>query len=547
MHIKVMFAPFLIIGSAVLTLSVVILAVAAEENCTCGYYEGTMVGPYCSTWTEGDPPYCFLSNRASAKDCPGAVQNGDDDIYWTEDDNICKKSSNYSLQHCKCAYHEQYPRVMPFCGKWVDNYPPFCLLAEYPKGLFCPGALKESNNIYSTKDEAICNKSTPQVLNLSMRRPYTVTETVQLCIFSLTVLIGTIGNGLVVKYFASENVQSRPGSRFVIVLGFLDCISSIWIPGSAITNMIYNGIATQYWPFGEVTCRIVLFYPLLLYATPWLLVAISIERARAIYRPFADRLHTKFVILISFVILAISIGLTLKIGLSTVYFRNLFIRIGDKGYEYPICYYHMNAKEALDNYLLSNSLGIWFPMLLIVIVYAMMYVRLKHQAEIRQQASSHDSRSQLTRISRSFTTVLVTFYVCYLPATIQHIMYFHYRYYKKEISPYVYNDILTITNLLLFSNSCMNPIIYSKIHLKIYRSIRKFIASCKQKWSCGATLHNTITCACCHKPFQKETLDSSAQPLTKTTNLMSDQRPYGHKDVHCAPEREELQANETSF
>ena len=66
------------------------------------------------------------------------------------------------------------------------------------------------------------------------------------------------------------------------------------------------------WPFGYYSCRIVIFYPCLFYATSWLLLAISLERARAIYYPFKDKLKTHIVVVLSSVIILSSVALEMR-------------------------------------------------------------------------------------------------------------------------------------------------------------------------------------------------------------------------------------------
>ena len=134
---------------------------------------------------------------------------------------------------------------------------------------------------------------------------------------SVVILIGTIGNVLVIKYFASGNGSSRPGSRFVIALAVVDIIQSIWTPSYIIFWKLHTFTGTiTYWTIGETTCRLSGFHPLLWYATSFLLFAVSIERARAIHKPFADKLKTKFILLSTALILACSLVLTLKHGLN---------------------------------------------------------------------------------------------------------------------------------------------------------------------------------------------------------------------------------------
>ena len=88
------------------------------QNCKCGFYpDYDFVGPYCAEWIEEDPPFCFLASGHDSRYCPGAVQWGDENLYWTEDKDICKKSQNYTLQHCKCSHYPEYPNIGPYCAK----------------------------------------------------------------------------------------------------------------------------------------------------------------------------------------------------------------------------------------------------------------------------------------------------------------------------------------------------------------------------------------------------------------------------------------------
>ena len=129
------------------------LLAVSEENCSCGvskYYD--WIGPHCARWIPEEPPFCILDNGPIASTCPGAVQWGNESLYWTEDPDICK----------------------------------------------------------------ISNPSRPKILSLTVRQPFTVKEITEICFYALNILIGTCGNAFVVKHFAFGDPSTRPGSRFVI-------------------------------------------------------------------------------------------------------------------------------------------------------------------------------------------------------------------------------------------------------------------------------------------------------------------------------------------
>ena len=135
----------------------------------------------------------------------------------------------------------------------------------------------------------------------------------------------------------------------------------------------------------------------------------------------------------------------------------------------------MCNKDLMINTFITHTLGIWLPMLLIAITYIAMYRKLKKEAQLAQNNSTQDSHAQLTQISQTFTIVLFVFYICYLPLSIQHVVYYYFRYSERPINKSAYINYRAITQFLLYTNSCLNPIIYSKVHLKIYNYFRKLI------------------------------------------------------------------------
>ena len=111
----------------ILMVSIIILAIcltkiAADNNCSCGYYdEVDRVGPFCRRWVEDGLPFCLLSGGLSARSCDGAVQWGNDSLYWTEDEDICKKSIDNVPKNCSCGYYDEDDWIGPFCARWLED------------------------------------------------------------------------------------------------------------------------------------------------------------------------------------------------------------------------------------------------------------------------------------------------------------------------------------------------------------------------------------------------------------------------------------------
>ena len=133
----------------------------------------------------------------------------------------------------------------------------------------------------------------------------------------------------------------------------------------------------------------------------------------------------------------------------------------------------LSVEDQLISICVTIALGIWLPMILITVVYILMYIKLKRQAKIRRHTTSHDSQAQMNSISRTFTMVVVVFYICYLPPSILLLIYLESIHRQMSIDDDAYTVTVSVTDFLWYSNSCLNPIIYSRIHEKIYECIKK--------------------------------------------------------------------------
>ena len=110
---------------------------------------------------------------------------------------------------------------------------------------------------------------------ISFRRPYDIKAITQLLLYSLIFLLGTMGNGMVIKHFI--RAQDRPGSRFVLSLAAVDFLSSILVPFTVIISVIYF----PHSPLGHIGALITAPWTLSTYfASAWMLVAVSLERTR---------------------------------------------------------------------------------------------------------------------------------------------------------------------------------------------------------------------------------------------------------------------------
>ena len=116
------------------------------------------------------------------------------------------------------------------------------------------------------------------------RSSYNANEIYKLTLYAFILLTGTIGNAIVIKKFVFTEERKRPGSYFVAALAMVDMFSSIIIPFSYMTGVLFGHPGqpnTSFWPWGKGLCYISFASEeSVFYMSAVFLAAISLERTR---------------------------------------------------------------------------------------------------------------------------------------------------------------------------------------------------------------------------------------------------------------------------
>ena len=112
--------------------------------------------------------------------------------------------------------------------------------------------------------------------------PFSVLDIVLMVAYGFVVIFGTVGNGLVIKWFGMREKRKKSGNKLVVFLAANDFLASIFMPLLQIHSIAANALDPQRsWYLGRGLCHSLLGIILsLLYATSMLLIAISVERFR---------------------------------------------------------------------------------------------------------------------------------------------------------------------------------------------------------------------------------------------------------------------------
>lgn len=146
------------------------------------------------------------------------------------------------------------------------------------------------------------------------------------------------------------------------------------------------------------------------------------------------------------------------------------------------CTVTFDATEIFVESLIKFSVGIWIPMVIIILCHIAMYLKLQQQARFRSQSANdpNTTNTQMQVISRKFLLIVCVFYICMLPGTSIWLHYTYLLYTKQAESgdeKYFYDMGVDILWAILNISCCLNPFIYGQLHSKLLVFIRKKIAT----------------------------------------------------------------------
>ena len=131
----------------------------------------------------------------------------------------------------------------------------------------------------------------------------------------------------------------------------------------------------------------------------------------------------------------------------------------------------------------TYSIGLWIPALILLTLHIAMYRKLQRQAQIRTQTSTMDSTQQMKQIMQTFSMIVIAFYICMLPHTFLSSYYAYTMTFHKSINIKLFIIMNVMFTCLRNVNSCINPLIYAKIHRKIYVALKRlwdYLARCQR-------------------------------------------------------------------
>jgi len=290
-------------------------------------------------------------------------------------------------------------------------------------------------------------------------------------ILSVVCFIGLFGNFIVV-YIMKKVKQRSITDIYVTNLAITDFIFLLMLP-----FWISDFYMSRFWMFGDFMCKLVSTITLMhMYLGNLLVSIMAVDRVMAVvfylkYGSLRSKYNAKFFIFVAWIL---SVGMSLPGGINC-------------GVDYQanntfqLCRFSFGPDEVMFKVqeLLRLIPGFLIPLVINCICSVCIVVHLKNKKTLGQQTKIRQKKATKT------VMLNVLFYIiCWLPNQITHFV--HFLLLKGYIRlPKTETEILYLVHMscvcLLYTHSCINPILYALIREDLKVKTLKHFGLSKRK------------------------------------------------------------------
>lgn len=268
--------------------------------------------------------------------------------------------------------------------------------------------------------------------------------------------LGVAGN-IYTLVITRSAAMRRTGSMYVYIinLALADLIYLSTIPFVVCTYLAHD------WLFGEAGCHILLSLDLLtMHASVFILVAMSLERYRAVARPFsAHRSSSRRRKLVAAVIWASAFVLTLPM---MVMIRLRVSKLSADGLVKRICFPTWTSGTFKFYITVLFFTGVFIPGVVIIGLY---FGLSRHywatQARLGESCRSVHRRGLKQKVISMIFSIVAAYWTCFLPFWGWQLAKLFSPESLKALSPAAHNYVNFFVTCLTYGNSCVNPLLYT--------------------------------------------------------------------------------------
>ncbi|XP_013790687.1 allatostatin-A receptor-like [Limulus polyphemus] len=346
-----------------------------------------------------------------------------------------------------------------------------------------------------------CNATDAMFRNITTSQLERIVSVVVPILFGIIVIVGLIGNSLVVVVVIFNPPMRSTTNLLIINLAVADLLFIVFcVPFTA------WDYALPYWPFGDIWCRMVQYLVIVCaYASIYTLVLMSLDRFMAVVHPITSmsirtekNAYVAITVTWSLILLACLPALpahgevSYDVG-SNRYSMCVFLQ---EGYNYPA----YQISFFLSSYVV--------PLVLIFCLYVLMLKRLWFHVAPggKVSAGSHKSKKRVTRM---VVIVVVIFAVCWFPIQIVLLLKSLDKYEMKLRPGRVVFQVTS--HILAYTNSCVNPILYAFLSDNFRKAFRKVV-------TCIPTGEQSKNGRQPYEPVERETVGTKNTSAMKLNN-----------------------------
>ena len=322
----------------------------------------------------------------------------------------------------------------------------------------------------------------------------------ELVLFILIFIIGSIGNVTVLIVITKSKRINRtaPFNVYLFTLALVDLFVSIFaLPDYVLRTNIYDPPAESY------MCKLVIggLLPFwLLEVSVYLLVAICLERRKAILDPFST-LKQQSLIFSLFIIFCLFLlgGFNEIPTWYGIYYNKENSTSGN------FCSYKYYPVTTVLFHFVSFFLQCFVPLVIFFVSFYQIQTQLrKTETELKSSLTNYNEstyqkmRNQLLRKKEitiaTMRMVVLAFFICITPNEVLYMLFQFVSSSELEMN----SSLFQVTVLLRYSNSCLNPILYSYRSEEFQKHFFEVFAKTSHWICCKIGRRRTATRSICY-------------------------------------------------
>ena len=275
-------------------------------------------------------------------------------------------------------------------------------------------------------------------------------------VYLLLIIVGTIGNSLVIYVVVNNSGMRTPRNFFIVNLAVSDLLLSLLTMPFTLLEILQ-----KYWTLGEILCKLICpLQSISIFVSTLSITAIALDRYFLIMYPTKKILNTTRVAITLVLIWVLSIIMVAPL----VTYKELVhedLAIPSLGIEYvAFCNEQWNDESNGRFYYSLFALIFQYsiPIATISCAYSRIYWRLKKRNIPKLPTRQHTERRHKTNIL--IAAIAFIFAVSWLPLNVLNLSQDGFSMLDDEIHDETYAILFAVCHLISMSSACSNPLLY---------------------------------------------------------------------------------------